>query len=305
MKVLVMGGTGFIGKNICQLLDENKVEYDVYSNNLNSEKNHFFGNILEDKKFENIIKGYDSIVYLIASGFSQAFLSKPSETYKEEISSMIKTLDCCVKNNVKRVVFASSGGTVYGSGNGVKQKETDLPNPMNHYGICKLTNEKILLLYNELYGMENICLRVANPYGKGQNVSSGVGLITTVINKILNDEEIIVFGDGKTVRDYIDIKTVAEAFYSAIKWDFDKKILPVFNVGSGQELSVNDIIKIVQDSLEKEGKLIYKEKRPFDVEYSCLDLEKTKEILGIKIENQEDMIKQYASSYKKEKGRVL
>lgn len=300
-KVLVMGGNGFIGQNIVRYFAEAKYEveiYDLYVKD-NGFKN-YTGNVLTDDNLDEIISKFDTIVYLITSVSPKKSMEFPIESYTQEIPMLIKVLDSCLKSKCKRVLFSSSGGTVYGEA--IKDKleeDTTVEQPINHYAVCKLTCEKILMLYNKLYGMENIILRVSNPYGIGQKPSSGVGVITTFADKIIKGEVINLYGNGDVVRDFIDVNKVAEAFYKASEWDFDPSIQPVFNVGSGYPLSINDIIKIISEALEINPSINYLESRSFDVKRNVLDMKKTNKYLKMsEQENEIESIKNYVKEMK-------
>ncbi len=301
-KVLVMGGNGFIGQNIVNYFADNNDDveiYDLYAKD-NGFKNHV-GNVLTDDNLEEIISEFDLIVYLITSVSPKKSMEFPIESYTQEIPMLIKVLDCCVKSKCKRVLFSSSGGTVYGEA--VKDKldeDTTVEQPINHYAICKVACEKILMLYNKLYGMENVILRISNPYGLGQNPASGVGVITTFADKIIKGEEINLYGDGEIIRDFIDVNKVAEAFYKASEWKFDPSIQPVFNVGSGYPLSINDIIRIISEELKVTPNINYLESRSFDVKRNVLSMDKTKKYLKLSEKDDEvKKIKKYVKEMKK------
>jgi UDP-glucose 4-epimerase len=224
----------------------------------------------------------------------------PESAYITDIPLLLKTLDTCVAKNKKRIIYASSGGTVYGESIGLGSKESDFENPINHYAICKISCEKILQLYNKLYNMENIILRISNPYGKGQNPSSGVGAITTFISQILNNQSITIYGDGNNVRDFINIEAVAEAFSLAIEWPFDRNIIPIFNVGSGHGMTLNEIIDIIAKVLEVDPSINYESARPFDVRCNYLDMTKTEQYLNFyQPNNFKEKIAEYVLEFKK------
>ncbi len=301
-KVLVIGGTGFIGKNIVTELKTHNIFtgcYDLVDKNYGD--NNYVGNVLYDDNLEDIIKSYDQIVYLITSVSPKKSMECPKEPYMNDIPILLKVLDIAKNNNKKRVVFASSGGTIYGENGFKPSKEDDFNEPINHYAICKLTSEKILEMYNKLYDMENISLRISNPFGYGQNPKSNVGAITVFSNRMINNENITLFGDGNIIRDYVDVSEVAEAFRLALDTDFKNlDVKPVFNVGSGVGLSLNEIISIISETLNIEPKIDYKEKRKFDVQYNVLDISRAKKYLDYNpCDNEVENIKRYVRTLKK------
>lgn len=298
-KVLVIGGNGFIGMNIVKILKEKGQYvsiYDIKDSGLGYR--NYCGNIKEDENFSKILNSYDVVIYLITTVLPKKSMEEPFSPFINDIPLLITTLDSCLKNNVKRVVFASSGGTIYGDSNGLKSKETDFNSPINHYAICKLACEKILELYNKLYGMENVSLRISNPYGDGQNPKSGVGAITTFIEQIKSGNDIVLFGDGSVTRDFIDVVEVADAFDLAVNWKYNSLIQPVFNIGSGQGISLKQIIDIVSSTLNIVPNIKYSPERPFDVKYNVLDMSKAKNYLNFHPSgDQTENIRQYVKRY--------
>lgn len=306
-KVLVIGGTGFIGSNIIKYLREKGIYTGCYGlTNSGIGDTNYIGNILYDDNLEYIVSQYDQIIYLITSVSPKRSMEQPIEPYANDIPLLIKTLEAAKKNNIKRVVFASSGGTIYGNIGNRKAVETDFNNPINHYGICKLSSEKILEMYNILYGMENISLRISNPYGFGQRVSSNVGAVTVFANKILNGEEITIYGDGNAVRDYVDVEDVAQAFYLALEYKFNPQHNPqIYNIGSSSGINLNELIKIISDELGIQPVVKYYDTRGFDVGYNVLDISKAQNILGYCPEkNQTDKIREYVRNIEKMVGKT-
>jgi UDP-glucose 4-epimerase len=294
-KTLIIGGNGFIGKNIANYFNDLGDEIAIYDLSGSNKYKSYVGNILTDDHLNEIISNYQTVIYLVTSVSPKKSMDFPDESYIQDIPMLLRVLDCCRQNNVKRVIFSSSGGTVYGEGIGKELKEdTIVEKPINHYGVCKVACEKILQLYNKLYDMENIILRISNPYGKGQNPASGVGVITTFAQMILDYKPITLYGDGSNKRDFINIDYVAEAFYKAAYWNFDKNVVPVFNVGSGVGLSLNDIIEIISNTLGEKPIINYLPSRDFDVKENVLNMEKSKKYLKLKDnENEIQKIKEY------------
>ena len=210
-KVLVMGGNGYIGQNIVAYFEEKGEIVDIYDLFVSEDKKRkvYKGNVTDDPILKERICGYDTILYLISSVSPKKSMEEPVLVYKKDLPMLIKVLNNAKEVGCKQIVFASSGGTVYGEGEGRELREDSMCQPINHYAIGKLAAEEVLLLYNRLYGMNNIILRIANPYGIGQNPQSGVGAITIFTNKVLNNESITLYADRDTIRDYIHIKAVA------------------------------------------------------------------------------------------------
>lgn len=303
-KILVVGGNGFIGNNVVKLLLEKKYDVSVYDMSMgnNSQVTYHVGNVLDDIEFEGIISKADVIVYLISAIMPQESMEQPMSSYTTDIPLLIHTLEICKKVGVKRIIYASSGGTIYGDYHCANTEE-ELPRPINHYAICKLSCERILNLYNELYGMENIIFRLANPYGFGQRPESGVGAITNFAYHMLKDEKITLFGTGENIRDYIAVEEVAKAFILGIEWEFRKDIAPVFNIGSGVGICINRIIQIVSEELQKKPQIQYKPQRNFDVKCNFLDMKKTEKYLGtVNVGDAEENIRAYIRMLK---GKVL
>lgn len=306
-KILIMGGNGFIGSNIANHLYNNGYEVSIYdiAGKDNGYQN-YVGNILTDDHLEEIISQYDNIIYLITSVSPKKSMDFPETSYTQDIPMLLKVLEYCRKTGEgKKVIFSSSGGTVYGEGKDKILKEDKvIEEPINHYANCKLACEKILLLYNRLYNMNNIILRISNPYGKGQNPASGIGAITTFIDKISKNEEITLYGNGNTVRDFIDVYYVADAFKKAIEYEKNIGVLPVFNVGSGIGLSLNDIINIISSSLNIVPNIKYLPERSFDVKINILDMEKSCRYLGLERHTKESIEESISNYAKKMNSKI-
>lgn len=298
MKALVLGGNGFIGRNVVDCFrrhDCTAATYDLVAPC--SRVDSFCGDVSTDASLPEILGAFDTILYLLSSVTPQRSMQDPESAYVTDIPRLLKVLDACVQRGVRRVVLASSGGTVYGNSS-VANNESQNTLPINNYGISKLACEKILQMHNLLYGMENVVLRIANPYGPGQRVQSGVGAVAAFANSIFIDEPIVIYGDGDNVRDFVAINYVAEAFYNAAQWKFSQAISPVFNIGSGCGLTLNRVIEIISTALNKRPNIEYRSSRLFDVRCNYLDITKAMNTLGYSAPtNPEDDIAHYARRY--------
>ncbi len=281
-RTLIVGGNGFIGSAIADYLVDLNCPvgiYDLIPSNRESVES-YSGDVINDSRLVSILSNYDVVIYLLSSIMPKASMEKPIDTYVSDIPLMITLLDACQSAGIKRVVFSSSGGAIYGEQTTPNMEDVTIPNPINHYAICKLACEKILMLYNSLYGMENIILRISNPFGINQNTKSGVGAVSTFARRIMDNQIIEVYGNGENVRDFIPVKDVAYAFYKAIDFLYSSDVTPIFNVGSGKGISLNALIQIISECLDKNAALNYSAERSFDLRNSVLDMTKTRKYFG-------------------------
>lgn len=281
MKILLLGGQGFIGQNLCMKLLEEGHEVIVLEKFVNEERRiegikYIEGDFLNKETYAHYLEGVDVVYHMVSTTNANNSNNEMERDVKENIIGTINLLDTCVEKQVKKVVFISSGGTVYGNPQEVPIKETHPTNPICSYGITKLTIEKYLSLYNHLYGLDYTVIRLANPYGPyHQNLTQG--LINVIINKSINDETLEIWGDGKVERDYIYIDDAVEALSMAKDISTEEK---VFNIGSGQSHSICDIINEVERTAGKEIQKEFKPARSQDVPVNVLDITRARTVLG-------------------------
>lgn len=286
MRYLILGGTGFIGRNLITSLlqkPENMVisfsrsipskgmtEQIKYKQNLSIINGDF-----KKIDFESITKNIDVVVHLIST-------TNPSNAnyqidMTENVLPTLQLLKACVKNSIKKFVFVSSGGTVYGRTDEVFINEEHPTNPICSYGIQKLIIEKYILLYYENHGLDYSIIRVSNPYGKYQEIASGVGAVSNFTLKSLNSEPITIYGDGKITRDYIYIDDVIKGINNIIN---SENATGIFNLGTGIATSLNEIIEILSEIVGNDIDVKYKNARSMDVDYNVLDIEKYSKIFN-------------------------
>jgi len=182
-------------------------------------------------------------------------------------------LDICVKHKVGKLVFLSSGGTVYGDiGDLQLVDETHSVRPMCSYGVSKLTIEHYLDVYRHLRGLDYVALRLSNPYGERQSPLRALGALTVFLHRTLKKQSVEIWGDGSVTRDYIYVGDVAVAVYLAAV----NKVSGIFNVGTGTGLSLRDILAHISQVLEIEPSVTWLPSRLFDVPRIVLDATKLK-----------------------------
>ena len=286
MKLLLIGGNGFIGKNIVEILKDKieihildkYIDFDFFQGlGLPKEYLHEEDLISSKNDINECFASVDVIVYLVNFLNPYLGLEETKIAYSNDISMCINILNKSVENSINKVIFLSSGGTVYGNATDNFFSENTITNPISHYGISKLTLEKIFLMYNHLYNMNNIILRVSNPYGKYQ-ISDKTGLISIYLRKIIEGNNLEVFGDGTAIRDYIYVGDLVEGILNGIK--IKNNSSNVFNIGSGIGKSINEIISIIKNDLNLNFDVIYTENRNFDVNKNVLDISRAKNELN-------------------------
>lgn len=276
-KILIIGGNGFIGTNLSKCFaDHGEIVYsfDIQKpNNRLKEVNYVVGDFFDDEVLEKALQGIDIVIHSLSTVNPGNSNVRFMQGYSRDFVQSIKLFDLCIKNNIK-VIFLSSGGTVYGIQNNQPIKEDAIPAPINHYGSVKLCIESVMKTFNTQLHTKMLIARIANPYGPGQDFNKGVGFIDAALKKTLHHETIEIWGNGEVIRDYIYIDDVCEMIYSLTKYTGNEE---VFNISSSEGISLNDIIDEIKQ-LGLNPHVVYKETRSVDVPKVILDNSKIKSI---------------------------
>lgn len=286
MKILVLGGGGFLGLNLSKSLLNKGYDVRIFERPGRTSKLIFEnspkmdwheGDFANENDIESAIKGCDAIYHLISTTIPMDSNDNPIYDIESNLISSIKMLDIARKQCVKKVIFISSGGTVYGIPHKIPIPEDHPKRPVCSYGIIKLTIEKYLHLFHENGGPDYTILRLSNPFGRYQLPDASQGAVAVFINNALNGNPIEVWGDGSVVRDFIFVDDVIDAMVQALIYRGKDKI---FNIGSGSGLSLNDIIESIEVLLGRKVMTIYTGNRSCDVPINVLDIKKAKHTLG-------------------------
>jgi UDP-glucose 4-epimerase len=288
MKCLVLGGGGFIGSHLIDALlaeghkvrcfDRSTVASRV-KNGPSRNKNFelYQGEFLSEEDVASALSGCDVCFHLISTTLPQSSNADPAFDVESNVVGTIRLLTHAVKAGLKKIIFASSGGTVYGIPLCSPIPETHPTNPICSYGISKLAIEKYLELFRQLYGLEYCILRISNPFGERQRLSANQGAIAVFLGKILRDEEVVIWGDGSAVRDYIYIEDVIKALKLSLSDTYSERI---FNIGSGSGYSINELLRLIERVTGQKLIRKYLPARQFDVPVSVLCANRAKSILG-------------------------
>ena len=289
-KCIIYGGAGFIGSHTTETLLDNNFEVTVFDKINASKKN--LTNVLNKIRFiegdfnnsidiEESLKNQDYVIHLVSSTLPADSNLNPQYDVETNLISSLNLFEECVNQKIKKVIFVSSGGTIYGNPIKLPINEEHPTNPTSSYGIIKLTIEKYLLLYKSLKGLDYKILRLSNPFGERQNPHSGQGLISNLLYKIKNKQTLEIWGDGKVIRDYFYIKDGVKAIHLSIK---DHSQSNIFNISSSKGYSINQILDRFRKVLKLKFKVKYTAGRKFDVRKNILDNSKAQSILNWKPE---------------------
>jgi UDP-glucose 4-epimerase len=279
---LILGGAGFIGSHLTHgLLAQGQNNFRVFDRiapeGLPKSVQIRQGDFLHREDLLGALEGCHTVYHLISMTVPASSNADPYYDAQGNILGTINLLEACVEARVKRVIFISSGGTIYGVTGSAPVTEEHPTDPISAYGIGKLAIEKYLHLYHHMHGLDYCILRVANPYGAGQKGANGQGVIGAFLHRIASGEPIEIWGDGKVVRDYIYIDDVVSALIAAGNYQGRQKL---FNIGSGQGHSVNEIIDTIETRLGVTVTKNYKPGRAVDVPVNVLDITRATKELG-------------------------
>ena len=292
MNYLFLGGAGFLGSSIIRELksssrEANVIIFEPEGANLSRVRGIDAvverGMISDVQRIYGIIEMYhvDTIVHAV----STLIPGSPFESFERELTDVfmptIEIIKYCSMKNIK-FVFFSSGGTVYGDGQGANSfmELDDRLKPKSYYGYSKIMVEEFILLEHRVAGLRYLILRPSNPYGPGQNLKGNQGLIAVAFNKILSGEPLTIWGDGEAVRDYIYIDDFARIVSRLLLSGVTDEIL---NVGSGQGYSINEVINIIQDVSRGHLKVEYSLKRSVDVSSVVLSMQHTSQFVDCRV----------------------
>lgn len=283
MNILVTGGAGFIASNIADAYIKagyNVVVVDNLSSgkreNLNPKAIFYEMDIADDRMEEVFAKhNFDIVNHHAAQIDVRKSVANPVSDANTNILSGIKILNLCKKHNVKKIIYASTGGAMYGEPEYMPCDEKHRIRPMAPYGISKHCLEHYIEYFYDLFKFDYTILRYANVYGPRQDPYGEAGVVSIFIGVLLDGKSPFIFGDGKQTRDYVYVGDVVNANIKALTTAGQK----VINIGTGVETSVNELYKRLIKVMNLEIKPIYKEARAGEVYRIYLDNKYAKEVL--------------------------
>lgn len=215
------------------------------------------------------------VMHLAAQVNVRVSLRDPALDARVNVEGSLRVIDAAIRHGVRRIVFASSGGAVYGTQDYYPADEEHPTRPESPYGLAKLTVERYLEMLASLHHFEAVALRLSNVYGPRQDPRGEAGVIAIFIQRLIDGEMPVIFGDGLQTRDYVYVSDVADAFAAAMKGPPG-----TYNVGTGVETNVRDILVMIARAASRDGTPRFDRAIPGELRRSCLQIEKARQELG-------------------------
>jgi len=281
MRVLVLGGNGFIGTHLVEALVAGGTHVRVLSRSGYRHVQPFHGvdyryaDFADSVSVAESLVDMDIVVHLISTTVPATANLDPLADITGNLLPTVRLLQQMRDIGVPRLVFLSSGGTVYGNAKSVPIPEEHERNPLSSYGIVKVAIENYIAMFSSQYGLRSLVLRVSNPYGPLQGHLGIQGVIPTFFQRILAGDEIRIWGDGSNVRDYLYISDLVSSIVLSINQD----LAGVYNVGSGQGVSLRDVVSLIEEITGISANVEYLPPRGFDVRKVVLDISKVRQAI--------------------------
>jgi UDP-glucose 4-epimerase len=285
-RILVAGGAGFMGSNLVEealrrghavtVLDRPGAPSGL-APQARGQLHWVDGDFRDPDAVRSACAGQDVVFHLISTTLPKTSNEDPEFDFISNVSGTIRLLQAAKQEGVRKIVFISSGGTVYGIPRQVPITEAHPTEPISSYGISKLAIEKYLALFGSQRGLDYVILRVGNPYGPHQRPERAQGAISVFAWRALNRQPIEIWGDGSVVRDYVYVSDVVEAMMKAVDYRGEERL---FNVGSGVGHTLNDIVQIIERIIGRSVEVNYASPRAVDVPANVLDISRARRTLG-------------------------
>ena len=284
-KILVSGGAGFIGSNLVDALIQENYEVAVVDNlatglkeNINPKAKFFEIDISSFPSVDDVFKQFqpEAVFHLAAQASVRKSVEDPGKDVKTNVIGTVNLLKACQAHGVKKFIFSSTGGALYGDDASRPTTEEASISPISPYGLDKFFGEKYIGYFKSNSDLQTVVLRYANVYGPKQNPKGEAGVIAIFADKMLKDEPIMVYGDGSSSRDYVYVGDVVEANLAALK----STVSNAYNISTGEETSIRELVDKIKKITDSNSQVQFKEGRSGELQASCLDNTRAKLELG-------------------------
>ena len=280
MKIILLGAAGFIGTNLIIALakdpdnqitavDQREDFFDPLKRMNLTNVSYRESALTSADDYDALLDGQEVVYHLISTIVPSTSNQQIAQELTGNVILSANLFDACVRQKVRKVVFLSSGGTVYGKEVGCPLKEETATNPITSYGVQKVTIEKLLYLYHYIHGLDYRIIRLANPYGPYQRPNGILGAVTTFTYRALTGAEIQVYGDGNVVRDFIFIDDAVRGILKSVNGEDNHH---TFNLGCGYGTSIRKVLETIRETLGVKMNIKYTAARKVDVPSNYLDI---------------------------------
>lgn len=277
--VLVVGGCGFIGSHLVDALRAQDLQVRVFDRAPElfreplPDVDYRYGDMLDQEAVAAAMAGVGSMCHLVSTTFPASSNENPVRDVEQNLVGSLKLFTLAKEHGVGRILFLSSGGAVYGPPETIPISESHPLRPLNSYGIVKIALERYLDLLQAQGGFSSVVIRPSNPYGPRQGHTGTQGVVSTFLRRMRRDEPIEVWGDGSVVRDYLHVADLAQLCVKALLSDQSG----AYNAGSGEGVSLRDLIALLGDATGKKPDIVWRPGRPVDVPISVLDCSRARD----------------------------
>lgn len=257
-RCLVIGANGFVGSHLVDELAEAGFQVRAFDRFSQPEKYNpsalvqkFTGDVMNMTSVHEALEDVDYLIHSFSASTPFSSEDDPFTDISHTLLQNVRLFEQAVTAGIKKVVYLSSGGAIYGSvDDGIHSKELSVPLPVSPYGIAKLATEHYLEYFKRKFDLQYVVYRLTNPYGPRQILKNNQGVIPAFIEKIQKNEDVTIFGDGSSSRDYIYIRDATKMIVSSFS-----KTTPhtIFNIGSGYQTSINEILSKIQQLMGKQA----------------------------------------------------
>lgn len=281
--VVVLGGTGFLGSSLLKPLLGRGYRVRVYSRRGRPEERavpgveYLAGDISDHERLRQALAGASLVAHLADASLPQTAEADPQTAVLANLAAAFNVLTLCAESGVRRLLYCSSGGTIYGTPGTLPVPETALPAPISSYGLIKHAVESAIRFFCLRHGLEHVILRPSNVYGPGQSPFRPQGLIAVAVLRALRGERVTVYGDGSVIRDYLYIDDFADFFLRCLEGGPTGVTV---NVGSGEGRSIREVLELIGRQTGEPMRIESLPARDFDVPANFLDIGLARSVFG-------------------------